>query len=77
MLHTKLVSCLKSSDLQGYRILLNLQHVYLRKNQPEKLGRTISTWDAESDTPKLQTFLKANGFEWLESEVGEQIYNGC
>jgi len=63
MLRTKLVSCVKNSQLQTYRMVLNLQHVYMRKT---RLGieRTRSTKSlVVGDELQLPHFMKQNGFE--------------
>jgi len=63
MFRTKLVSCLRHSELQTYRMVLNLQHVYIRKKQ---LGikRTSSTKSLVlGGKTQLSDFMKENGFE--------------
>eukprot|EP00435_Cladocopium_sp_Y103_P019095 s359_g4.t1 len=54
MLHTKLLSLLKDEDIHNYRLLLNMQHVHLKKTMEENL-------------PSLQLadFMEENAFRSL------------
>lgn len=74
MLRTKLVSCVKNSQLQMYRMVLNLQHVYMRKT---RLGieRTRSTKSlVVGDELQLPHFMKQNGFECLgDAEILQRV----
>lgn len=74
MLRTKLVSCLKNSQLQMYRMVLNLQHVYMRKKHVG-MERTRSTKSLVfGDELQLPHFMKQNGFECLgDAEILQRV----
>ncbi|CAJ1405633.1 unnamed protein product [Effrenium voratum] len=61
MLHSKLISLLENANLHGFRMVLNLKHIYLRRSQPGQ----FSAKDPESCKLKLADFMKENGFEKL------------
>lgn len=65
MLHAKLVSYLQKQDLHSFRLVLNLEHIYLRRSEP---GQHF--WprdDAELPRgPSLDDFMKENGFRHLQ-----------
>lgn len=62
MLHAKLVTYLKNQDLHGFRLVLNLEHIYLRKSEP---GQLRPRDDAENRGLSLGDFMKENGFKNL------------
>ena len=59
MLHAKLVTYLKNQDLHGFRLVLNLEHIYLRRSHPGQW----SSDDLEHRGPALEDFMKENGFK--------------
>ena len=76
LMRAKLVSCLENSQLHKYRMVLNMQHIYTRKNvivsdvpvMVPNLPRCRSTRElyvSESALQQLDDFLKENGFENL------------
>ena len=62
MLHAKLVTYLKNQDLHGFRLVLNLEHIYLRRSEP---GQLRPRDDAENRGLSLGDFMKENGFKRL------------
>ena len=68
MLHAKLVSYLQKQDLHSFRLVLNLEHIYLRRSEP---GQHF--WprdDAELPRgPSLDDFMKENGFRRLAPQI--------